>query len=136
MLRRPPRSTLFPYTTLFRSDVYCVPNEATAAVLRDRSIPAEKIKAFGFPVSPLFCQMREAAPPDPAEDGPYRILYLVNTGKKKLGKGFKKLLEREKNHLTIAVGRNAYLKASLSEKLKRYGSRVQVLGWTNQMPYL
>src|SRR2546427_8240962 len=24
MIRRPPRSTLFPYTTLFRSDRYCV----------------------------------------------------------------------------------------------------------------
>lgn len=118
------------------SDIYCVPNEATAAVLRARSIPAEQIKAFGFPVSPLFCQMHEAAPPDPGEDGPYRILYLVNTGKKKLGKGLKKLLEREENHLTIAVGRNAYLKASLTEKLKHYGSRVQVFGWTNQMPYL
>ncbi len=118
------------------SDIYCVPNEATAAVLRARSIPAEQIKAFGFPVSPLFSELREAAPPDPGDDGPYRILYLVNTGKKKLGKGLKRLLEREENHLTIAVGRNAYLKASLTEKLKRYGSRVQVLGWTNQMPYL
>jgi processive 1,2-diacylglycerol beta-glucosyltransferase len=118
------------------SDIYCVPNEATAAVLRARSIPQEQIKAFGFPVSPLFCQMGEAAPPDPGEDGPYRILYLVNTGKKKLGKGLKKLLDREENRLTIAVGRNAYLKASLTEKLKHYGERVQVLGWTNQMPYL
>src|SRR3712207_8763985 len=24
MIRRPPRSTLFPYTTLFRSDIHCV----------------------------------------------------------------------------------------------------------------
>jgi processive 1,2-diacylglycerol beta-glucosyltransferase len=118
------------------SDIYCVPNEATAAVLHARSIPEEKIKAFGFPVSPLFCQMREAAPPDPGEDGPYRILYLVNSGKKKLGKELKRLLEREEYHLTIAVGRNAYPKASLTEKLKRYGERVQVLGWTNQMPHL
>ena len=118
------------------SDIYCVPNEATAAVLRARGIPQEKIRVFGFPVSPLFCQMQEAAPPEPCEDGPYKILYLVNTGKKKLGKAFKKLLERKENYLTIAVGRNAYLKASLSEKLKSYGERVQVLGWTNQMPYL
>ena len=118
------------------SDVYCVPNVAIAALLQARSIPEDKIKAFGFPVSPSFCQMSEAAPPDPGEDGPYRILYLVNNGKKKLGKGLKKLLERKENHLTVAVGRNAYLKASLTEKLKRYGDRAQVLGWTNQLPYL
>jgi UDP-N-acetylglucosamine:LPS N-acetylglucosamine transferase/predicted metal-dependent phosphoesterase TrpH len=118
------------------SDIYCVPNEATADVLRTRSVPATKIKTFGFPVSPLFCQLPESDPPDPGDDGPYRILYLVNTGKKKLGKCLKKVLERKENHLTIAVGRNAYLKASLTEKLKRYGDRVQVLGWTNQMPHL
>src|ERR1043166_2288199 len=29
MIRRPPRSTLFPYTTLFRSD-YCILNEIEA----------------------------------------------------------------------------------------------------------
>jgi processive 1,2-diacylglycerol beta-glucosyltransferase len=118
------------------SDLYCVPNEATAAFLRARSIPAEQIKDFGFPVNPMFCQLSQAAPPNPDEAGPHRILYLVNTGKKKLGKSLKKLLEREENHLTVAVGRNAYLKASLTEKLKRYGNRVQVLGWTNQMPHL
>src|SRR5690348_18000143 len=35
MIRRPPRSTLFPYTTLFRSNVYAVinlPNEQSVAL--------------------------------------------------------------------------------------------------------
>src|SRR2546425_13241006 len=31
MIRRPPRSTLFPYTTLFRSNVYSVDPSAKAA---------------------------------------------------------------------------------------------------------
>src|SRR5947207_12126892 len=30
MIRRPPRSTLFPYTTLFRSDHMCMPSRAPA----------------------------------------------------------------------------------------------------------
>src|SRR2546427_9412063 len=30
MIRRPPRSTLFPYTTLFRSDRACRPTRGTA----------------------------------------------------------------------------------------------------------
>src|SRR2546430_12077445 len=30
MIRRPPRSTLFPYTTLFRSDVFRLPDGALA----------------------------------------------------------------------------------------------------------
>jgi UDP-N-acetylglucosamine:LPS N-acetylglucosamine transferase len=117
------------------SDIYCVANEAMAAALRARAIAPEKIKVFGFPVSPFFCQKHEATQ-EPCESGPYRILYLVNARKKKLGKELKKLLERKENHLTVAVGRNAYLKASLTDKLKRYGERVQLLGWTNQMPQL
>src|SRR5256885_8868122 len=33
MIRRPPRSTLFPYTTLFRSQVHRVPRAQSASVL-------------------------------------------------------------------------------------------------------
>jgi UDP-N-acetylglucosamine:LPS N-acetylglucosamine transferase len=38
--------------------------------------------------------------------------------------------------LTITVGRDASLKAKLSERLREHGSRVHVYGWTNQMPRL
>src|SRR5256885_3572866 len=34
MIRRPPRSTLFPYTTLFRSQVHRVPRAQSASVLK------------------------------------------------------------------------------------------------------
>src|SRR5256885_859748 len=34
MIRRPPRSTLFPYTTLFRSEDVCARAEATAGDIR------------------------------------------------------------------------------------------------------
>jgi len=118
------------------SDVYCVADEAAAEVLRSRGIPPPQIKALGFPVSPLFCQTSDAVPPEFGDEGPFRILYVVNTGKKKLGKVLKELLDVPEFQLTIAVGRNPHLKAKLTHKLARYGERVQVLGWTNQMPRL
>src|SRR3989442_3475250 len=34
MIRRPPRSTLFPYTTLFRSHYHCSPAQLTEEQLR------------------------------------------------------------------------------------------------------
>src|SRR2546427_3618814 len=41
MIRRPPRSTLFPYTTLFRSEL------ATALeAARDKELEAERLRAF------------------------------------------------------------------------------------------
>src|SRR3712207_7952307 len=35
MIRRPPRSTLFPYTTLFRSHVARLPREQTAVFMKE-----------------------------------------------------------------------------------------------------
>src|SRR2546430_9213556 len=43
MIRRPPRSTLFPYTTLFRSRLRGTPTSAGAAPSRDRGrAPADR----------------------------------------------------------------------------------------------
>src|SRR5690349_23713333 len=36
MIRRPPRSTLFPYTTLFRSDLFRVVSEIRIELARER----------------------------------------------------------------------------------------------------
>src|SRR2546422_10492082 len=38
MIRRPPRSTLFPYTTLFRSKLLLLPRRATTSAMRARSV--------------------------------------------------------------------------------------------------
>src|SRR3989440_3309927 len=37
MIRRPPRSTLFPYTTLFRSDLHSFPTRRSSDLLQSRS---------------------------------------------------------------------------------------------------
>src|SRR5258707_3599832 len=43
MIRRPPRSTLFPYTTLFRSKIEC------GEVARERSALIDEINVFRCP---------------------------------------------------------------------------------------
>jgi processive 1,2-diacylglycerol beta-glucosyltransferase len=118
------------------SDWYCVPNEATAEVLRKNGVPAEKVKAFGFPVNPLFAEKDQQAVPAPEADGPIKVLYIINTGKKKSGKAVDRLLEMPRVHLTITVGRDAELKEKLMRRTEKFGPRARVLGWTNQMPRL
>src|SRR3712207_7087233 len=59
MIRRPPRSTLFPYTTLFRSVRLCAASGAAVAVLR----PGERRLALGATAGGLsawFATFREA----------------------------------------------------------------------------
>ena len=95
------------------SDWYCVPNEATAEVLRKNGVPPEKIKAFGFPVNPLFAEKTRETLQAPEDDAPIKVLYIINTGKKKSGKAIDRLLEIPRVHLTITVGRDAELKEKL-----------------------
>src|SRR2546430_16278206 len=51
MIRRPPRSTLFPYTTLFRSHRHCRPPEHSACVDYFEDAPIRKSRVFGKPIT-------------------------------------------------------------------------------------
>jgi UDP-N-acetylglucosamine:LPS N-acetylglucosamine transferase len=118
------------------SDWFCVPNEATAEVLRKNGVASEKIKPFGFPVNPIFAEEHPNTVEVPKFGSPVKVLYIINTGKKKSGKSVDRLLEIPRVHLTITVGRDAELKEKLVRRTKEFGERVSVLGWTNQMPRL
>ena len=125
-------------STWFRapSDLYCVPNHATAVVLKAAGVPEERIRALGFPVSHLFNEPPPETVNAPSYGETRRILYIINTGKKKAGKVIDRLLEIPDTKLTITVGRDAELKAKLLEQTQSYADRVRILGWTNQMPQL
>src|SRR3712207_7371138 len=49
MIRRPPRSTLFPYTTLFRSDLISGTNQRTGSVT---PVKPNRMDASGGPLLP------------------------------------------------------------------------------------
>ena len=118
------------------SDVFCVPNEETAKVMREAGVPAKKIRTLGFPVSLVFAQETKKELEVPTKGVERRILYIINTGKKKAGKVIDRLLDIPNARLTITVGRDADLKAELTERFTDVAERVEILGWTNQMPQL
>ncbi|HEY1662704.1 MAG TPA: glycosyltransferase [Verrucomicrobiae bacterium] len=117
------------------SDYYCVANDATAEVLLKGGVDEKQIKVLGFPVSPLFAE-NSIELPAPVGGEPRRVLYIINTGKKKAGKAIDRLLEIEDVHLTITAGRDPELRAKLIERTRDQEHRVKILGWTNQMPEL
>jgi len=117
-------------------DLFVVANDPTAKVLLEAGIPAQQIKALGFPVSPIFAQESRPLLPAPDHDDPFKVLYVINTGKAKAGKSIDRLLKLANLDLTITVGRDATLKAKLAERAREFGDRVRVYGWTNQMPHL
>src|SRR5258708_35611020 len=48
MIRRPPRSTLFPYTTLFRSEYYAILNKVLADLPAYRLTDAQVAQAWNY----------------------------------------------------------------------------------------
>lgn len=118
------------------SDLFCVPNEETAKVLRSGGVAKDKIKTLGFPVNHIFVEGANKELPVPTKATERRVLYIINTGKKKAGKVIDRLLEIENLKLTITVGRDAELKDKLVERTRAVAERVEILGWTNQMPQL
>src|SRR3712207_1371568 len=68
MIRRPPRSTLFPYTTLFRSALEVVTRGGAACLGRAGEVGELSVGAFGDPaVWPLEGAAFAGALPDPVE---------------------------------------------------------------------
>jgi processive 1,2-diacylglycerol beta-glucosyltransferase len=117
------------------SDAFIVPNDQTGAVLLKHGVPRERVCEMGFPVSPKFTQPPPFDPP--IGKTPPRVLYVINTGKALVDDTLERLLQSNKTcHLTITTGRDVALQRKLTERLKHFGPRVQVMGWTDQMPQM
>ena len=119
-----------------RSDRFVVCDAATAEVLQNAGVEKESIAALGFPVSPLFAAPPSDLPERPTPGQMLRVLYVINTGKKKCGKAIDRLLEIPNVELTVTVGRYSELKEKLARRAREHDGRLHLLGWTNQMPQL
>ena len=116
------------------SDYFIVPNEDTAAVMRERKVDAAKIKAHGFPVTHVF-STEAAARPAPSP-GNCRVLFMINSGKAEAPQVVKRLLELPGIQLTVTVGRDAALQAAVEKVIAASGRTAEIHGWTNQLPHL
>jgi len=111
------------------ADYFVVANEQSAAVVRDGGVPTEKIKVFGFPVSPRFADFAKDRP-SPSEVFP-RVLYVINAGTRRAPALVRRLLELN-IALTVTVGRDE----KLHREIERAASNrnVQIFGWTDELP--
>ena len=123
------------------ADYFLVANEQSAAVVRNGGVAPEKIKVFGFPVSPRFADFANLSRRSPAkaEDhqlpngNPPRVLYVINAGTSRAAGLVRKLLELN-IQLTVTVGRNE----SLHRAIERAAGdkNIEIYGWTEEMPRL
>jgi processive 1,2-diacylglycerol beta-glucosyltransferase len=111
------------------ADYFLVPNEQSAVVVRDGGIPPEKIKTFGFPVSPKFADLAQDR--QPPSDNIRRVLYVINAGTQKAPELVNKLLDLNVE-LTVTVGRDEKLRQVIGAAAA--DRKVDIVGWTDQLP--
>ena len=113
------------------ADYFIVANEQSAAVVRNGGVSPEKIKVFGFPVSPRFADFSKDRQP-PSEIGP-RVLYVINAGTGRAPELVRKLLDLN-IQLTATVGRDEKLRRAIEKAAADH--KIDIIGWTDEMPRL
>lgn len=113
------------------ADYFIVANEQSAAVVRKGGVPSEKIKVFGFPVSPRFADFTKDRQ-SPAEVTP-RVLYVINAGTGRAPALVRALLELD-IQLTVTVGRDEKLRRAIEKAAA--DRKIDIFGWTDELPRL
>jgi processive 1,2-diacylglycerol beta-glucosyltransferase len=112
------------------ADYFLVANEQSASVLRAAGIAAEKIKVFGFPVSPKFADSARSNGVLPPSNSERRVLYMIHAATR----GAPELAQRLADlgvDLTVTIGRADRLMPEIEAAV---GGRAKVIGWTDDLP--
>jgi processive 1,2-diacylglycerol beta-glucosyltransferase len=112
------------------ADYFFVANEQSATVLRSRGIVPEKIKTFGFPVSPKFADLVEDRPL-PSRNSGLRVLYMIHAAKRGAPK-LVRMLSKLNLNLTVTIGRADELRSIIQGAAD--GHPVRIVGWTDDLP--
>ncbi len=115
-----------------RADYFLLPNEPSAAVLQAGGVASDKIKVFGFPVSPRFADCPQDRRPPSLQLRP-RVLYMINAGTRSAPDLVRKLLDLD-IALTVTVGRNDKLRRAVEAAAG--DCEVNIVGWTDRLPQM
>ena len=112
------------------ADYFVVANEQSADVLRSSGVAPEKIRIFGFPVSPTFADFAENRPL-PCTNSDRRVLYMIHAAKRGAAE-LVRLLAKLDVDLTVTIGRADELRSAIETAAN--GHPIKIVGWTNELP--
>jgi processive 1,2-diacylglycerol beta-glucosyltransferase len=112
------------------ADYFLVANEQSASVLRGGGVAPEKIRTFGFPVSPKFADLT-ADRPLPSSNSSRRVLYMIHAAKRSAPELVRMLAKMDLD-LTVTIGRADELRAAIEGAAR--GHPIKIVGWTNELP--
>ncbi len=114
------------------ADYFLSPNEQSATVLQAAGVAPEKIKTFGFPVSPKFADLTQDRQLPPSNSEP-RVLYMIHAATRRAPELVERLA-RLGFDLTVTIGRAEKLRPAIAEASG--GSKTKIIGWTDELPRL
>ncbi|HEY7001298.1 MAG TPA: glycosyltransferase [Candidatus Udaeobacter sp.] len=112
------------------ADFFIVANEQSASVLRTVGVAPQKIKVFGFPVSPKFADAAASNRLLPPSNSERRVLYMIHAATR----GAPELAQRLASlgvDLTVTIGRADTLRLEIEAAT---GEKAKVIGWTEELP--
>ena len=113
------------------ADYFLAPNEQSAAVLLTAGVAPEKIKTFGFPVSPKFADLKQDRQL-PSSNSKPRVLYMIHAATRRAAELVERLTHLGVD-LTVTIGRAEKLRPAIAAS---GGSKTKIIGWTNELPLL
>jgi len=119
--------------TWYRSpaDYFLVANEQSASVLRAVGVAPQKIKVFGFPVSPKFAEFVESNRVLPSDESECRVLYMIHAATHGAPDLVRRLAELGVD-LTVTIGRADNLRPAIEGAAG--SSKTKIVGWTDELP--
>ncbi|HJY52982.1 MAG TPA: hypothetical protein VKD89_03070 [Candidatus Udaeobacter sp.] len=112
------------------ADYFLVANEQSASVLRSGGVSPQKIRIFGFPVSPKFADFT-ADRPLPSGNSSRRVLYMINAAKRG-APDLVGMLAKLDLDLTVTIGRDDELRPAIEAATG--GRPTKIVGWTDELP--
>src|SRR5438094_2063330 len=118
--------------TWYRSpaDYFLVANEQSASVLRAVGVAPEKIKVFGFPVSPKFAEFAGSNRVLPSNNCDRRVLYMIHAATGRAPDVVRRLATLGVD-LTVTIGRADKLRPAIEAAAD---GAAEIVGWTDELP--
>ena len=115
------------------ADLLWVADEGSAKELRENNSKAKEVVAGGWPVRPTFEPVEEGKKGIAKKGEPFRVLYLINSRRRKAIRTVEKILQLPDVEVTAVVGKEEQLKGELRKAFSKNDGKLEIHGWVKNL---
>ncbi|NBV96457.1 MAG: hypothetical protein EBT30_02705, partial [Verrucomicrobia bacterium] len=115
------------------ADLLWVADEGSAKELREKNPKAREVVAGGWPVRPSFDTGDDEKRGGGKKGEPFRVLYLINSRRRKAIRTVEKILQIKEVEVTAVVGKEEELRRDLQKAFSEPQGRLEIHGWVKNL---